>query len=116
MKEEITENYVRLLVSKNLKWYRSLSKISQLDLANKAGLAHNFVNDIENGKKWASAKTIAKLCGALNIEPHQFFLPKDMLDDKMHLYINDLNNSIQLALKEVANQYKQLDDSAGAQD
>ena len=111
--EKITENYVRSLVSKNLRWYRSLHKISQLDLAQKAGLTHNFINDIESGKKWTSAKTIAKLCSALNIEPHQFFLDKDMIDDKVNLYINALNNSIQMALTEVTNQYKQTDGNSG---
>ena len=115
--EKITENYVRSLISKNLKWYRSLNKISQLDFAQKAGLAHNFVNDIESGKKWPSAKTIAKLCSALNIKPHQFFLDmemdKDMIDDKMYLYIDAVNNSIQMALAEVTNQYRQTDDNSG---
>ena len=115
--KKITESYVRSLISKNLKWYRSLNKISQLDFAQKAGLAHNFVNDIESEKKWPSAKTIAKLCSALNIEPHQFFLDKDMdkgmIDDKMYLYIDALNNSIQLALAEVTNQYRQTDDNSG---
>ena len=106
MEETITESYVRLLVSKNLKRIRSLHNISQLDLALKAGLAPNFINDIENGKKWTSAKTIAKLCEALNIEPFQFFLTEEMINDKVHLYIKDVNNYVQWVLKEVTNQYK----------
>ena len=103
--EKITENYVRSLISKNLKWYRSLNKISQLDFAQKAGLAHNFVNDIESGKKWPSAKTIAKLCSALNIEPHQFFLPENMSNNNMMLYVKDFNDSLQKVVAELTTQY-----------
>ena len=80
-------------------------KISQLDLASRADLAPNFINDIENGKKWVSAKTIAKLCTALHIEPFQFFLSEEMLDNKAHLYINDISNTFQWVIQEMTRQY-----------
>jgi transcriptional regulator with XRE-family HTH domain len=38
-------------------------------LAAEADLTHNFINDIENGKKWVSAETIGKLAIALKVEP-----------------------------------------------
>jgi transcriptional regulator with XRE-family HTH domain len=105
MKENVNENYVRILVSKNLKRIRSLQNISQLGLALNAGLTHNFINDIENCKKGISAKTLAKLSVALNVEPHQFFLPEDMSDNKMLVYINDFNDSLQKVVKELTKQY-----------
>ncbi|MDR0456441.1 MAG: helix-turn-helix transcriptional regulator [Treponema sp.] len=105
MKENINENYVRLLVSKNLKRLRSLQNISQLGLALSAGLTHNFINDIENCKKGVSVKTLAKLSVALNVEPHQFFLPEDMSNNKMLAYVNDFNDSLQKVVKELTEQY-----------
>jgi transcriptional regulator with XRE-family HTH domain len=105
MKEIINEGYVRHLVSKNLKRLRSLQSISQLSLALSAGLTHNFINDIENCKKGISAKTLAKLSSALNAEPHQFFLPEDMSNDKMMIYVNDFNDSLQKVVKELTEQY-----------
>ena len=105
MKENINENYVRLLVSKNLKRLRSLQNISQLGLALNAGLTHNFINDIENCKKGISVKTIAKLSIALNAEPYQFFLPEDMSNNKMIIYVNDFNDSLQKVIKELTQQY-----------
>ena len=105
MKERINERYVYLLVSKNLKRLRSLQNISQLSLALKAGLTHNFINDIENCKKGISAKTLAKLSVALNAEPHQFFLPDDMPNDKMLIYMNDFNDSLQKVVKTLTEQY-----------
>jgi len=111
MKEKITENYVRLLVSKNLRRLRSMQNISQLGLALNAGLTHNFINDIENGKKGVSAKTIAKLSVALGVEPHQFFLPSDMQSNMMRIYLNDFNNSLQKVVKELTEQYLPADDN-----
>jgi transcriptional regulator with XRE-family HTH domain len=103
--ENINEGYVRNLVSKNLKRLRSLQNISQLSLAMNAGLTHNFINDIENCKKGISAKTLAKLCAALKAEPHQFFLPEDMSNDKMLIYVNDFNDSLQKMVNELTKQY-----------
>jgi len=105
MKEVINENYVRLLVSKNLKRLRALQNISQLGLALNAGLTHNFINDIENCKKGISAKTLAKLSVALKVEPHQFFLPEDMSSNKMLIYVHDFNDSLQKVVKELTEQY-----------
>jgi transcriptional regulator with XRE-family HTH domain len=111
MKENVNEKYVRFLVSKNLRRIRSLQNISQLGLAVNAGLTHNFINDIENCKKGISAKTLAKLSVALNVEPHQFFLPEDMSNNKMLVYINDFNDSLQKVVKELTKQYLPVGDS-----
>ena len=104
MKEKITEDYVRFLVSKNLKRLRSLQNMSQLSLALKAGLTHNFVNDIENSKKGVSVKTLAKLSAALDVDPHQFFLPDDMVNN-LRVYVNDFNDSLQKLVQDLTEQY-----------
>jgi transcriptional regulator with XRE-family HTH domain len=105
MKDNVSENSVRLLVSNNLKRLRALQNLSQLGLAVQAGLTHNFINDIENCKKGISAKTIAKISVALKVEPHQLFLPDAMQDDKMYLYVNDLNDSLQKVVKDLTAKY-----------
>jgi len=106
MKEErINENYVRELVSRNLRRLRLLQNISQLGLAASAGITHNFVNDIENCKKGISAKTLAKLSVALDVEPHQFYLPADMVDNNVKLYVSDFNDSLQKIVKDLTRQY-----------
>ncbi|MCL2558579.1 MAG: helix-turn-helix domain-containing protein [Treponema sp.] len=105
MKENVSENSVRILVSKNLKRLRSIQNVSQLSLAQSAGLTHNFINDIENGKKGVSAKTIAKLSCALDVQPHQFFMPDGMPDSKMKVYVEDFNDSLQKILRELTSRY-----------
>jgi transcriptional regulator with XRE-family HTH domain len=103
--EKITEEYVRFLVSRNLKRLRSLRNISQLNLALNAGLTHNFINDIENCKKGVSVRTLAKLSLALDAEPHQFFLPENMENDQMRIYVKDFNDSLSKMVGELVEQY-----------
>jgi transcriptional regulator with XRE-family HTH domain len=103
--EKMSEEQVRALVSKNLKRLRALQNFSQLSLAVSAGLTHNFINDIENCKKGISAKTLAKLSSALDAEPHQFFLPENMTDSQMQIYVTDFNDSLAKMVKELTEQY-----------
>jgi transcriptional regulator with XRE-family HTH domain len=74
MADIISEAEVRATLSKNLKRLRVKKNLSQLALAVEAGLTHNFINDIENGKKWLSPKTLASLATVLDTKPHEFFV------------------------------------------
>jgi transcriptional regulator with XRE-family HTH domain len=74
MADNISEAEVRATLSKNLKRLRAKKNLSQLALAVEAGLTHNFINDIENGKKWLSPKTLASLATVLETKPHEFFV------------------------------------------
>ncbi|MDR2467634.1 MAG: helix-turn-helix domain-containing protein [Spirochaetaceae bacterium] len=67
---------LKVLFGENLRKIRMDAKISQLKLGMKIDLTHNFINDIERGKKGASFETIAKLSSALDVEPYKFFVPK----------------------------------------
>ena len=62
------------IFSSNLRRLRKDANLTQVGLAEKADLAPNFINDIENGKKWVSAETLGKLASALEVEPSQFFI------------------------------------------
>jgi len=102
----IDGSYVRNLFAKNLKRFRDLLKISQLDLAAAAGLAHNFINDIENGKKFVSDETISKLAKALKVEPYKFFLPLGKLNSQGEdIFAEDFSDAIGIMIKEYCNRY-----------
>jgi transcriptional regulator with XRE-family HTH domain len=66
---------VRRLFGKNLSRIRAELDLSQLQLSIKTGLTHNFINDIENGKKWLSDKSLRKFAKALKVMPYAFFMP-----------------------------------------
>jgi len=104
-KNEIDEKYIHQLISNNIKRLRHLQNISQLNLSLITGLTHNFINDIENCKKGVSAKTLAKLSTALNVEPYQFFLPEGMYNNEVMIYVKDFNDSLQKVVSELTQQY-----------
>ena len=83
--------------------------MSQLGLAENAGLTHNFINDIENGKKWVSAETIGKLAFALKAEPYQFFLSESKWNEQgaeiFSLYLDDFTDSVAKVVKEYRCRY-----------
>jgi len=109
MTKKVSEQYIHKLISGNIKRLRSLQNISQLGLAINTGLTHNFINDIENCKKGLSVRTLAKLSVAFNVEPYQFFLPENMHNDDMMIYVNDFNDSLQKMVAELTQQYTSKD-------
>jgi len=111
-KNKIDEKYIYQLISSNIKRLRSMQNISQLGLALSSGLTHNFINDIENCKKGISAKTMAKLSTALQVEPYQFFLPENTVNNDAMIYVRDFNDSLQKMVAELTQQYFPKDKSS----
>ena len=109
MKETTKGISIRSLFSRNLKRLRRLANISQVDLAAEADLTHNFINDIENGKKWVSAETIGKLSKALKAEPYQFFISESKWDNQGAVifshYLKDFTDSFNKVVKEYRSRY-----------
>jgi transcriptional regulator with XRE-family HTH domain len=97
------------LFGKNLKRLRNGKRISQLTLANMADLTHNFINEIENGRKWVSSDTIARLAVILETEPFQFFIPDRALEnintEIFREYINEMTVSFDRMIHDFRTQY-----------
>ena len=115
MKESINGISIRSLFARNLKRLRGISNLSQVNLAAEANLTHNFINDIENGKKWVSPESIAKLATALKAEPYQFFLSDSKWNNQgaemFSLYLSDFENSMEKITKEYRSRFlKNADD------
>ena len=72
----MTEKEIRQTFAENLRLLRKQKGLSQMALAEKAGIATNFINDIENCKKWISPTTLEKLSQALEILPYKLLIPK----------------------------------------
>ena len=106
MEDDGTDFNVRKLLVINIKQYRSDMHMSQLDLANSTGLAHNYINDIEHERKWPSSDTIAKLAKALKKEPYQLFIPEEKWGIKgAEFFIQELSGSIATIVREKCDQY-----------
>jgi transcriptional regulator with XRE-family HTH domain len=98
-----------LLFGKNLKRIRSRKGISQLILADMVDLSQNFINEIENGRKWISSDTLAQLSAALETEPFQFFLPDRAIEnintEIFNGYIEDMTASYDRMVHDFREQY-----------
>ena len=109
MKEANTGNNIKSLFGRNLKRLRNIANKSQINLAAEANLAHNFINDIESGKKWVSADTIEKLSRALKAEPYQFFIADSKWNTQgaeiFSLYLDDFSNSVEKIVSEYRHRY-----------
>lgn len=59
------------IVGTNLKKYRLLNHMSQLELSNISGISRNYISEVENGKyNNISIIYICKWCKALKITPN----------------------------------------------
>ncbi|MDR2374934.1 MAG: helix-turn-helix domain-containing protein [Treponema sp.] len=100
---------IRRMLAQNLKRLRELQNVSQLELSAMTGLTHNFINDIENCKKWVSADTLAKLAAALHAQPFQFFLSELTPDEAggaaLGVYREDFVDVFQKVVSDWMNSY-----------
>lgn len=107
----MTEQEIRMLFGQNLKSFRKEQGISQMQLAEKADLTFNFINDIENGKKWVSPNTLSKLSTALNVQPYHFFLPvqnarRHCKSELLSAFSDDVLNQISRIFHEAVEKYE----------
>jgi transcriptional regulator with XRE-family HTH domain len=64
---------VRILLAKNMKRFREISGISQMDLAEKIGCSPTLIGKIETMKRFPSAENIDRISEALKIAPSELF-------------------------------------------
>jgi transcriptional regulator with XRE-family HTH domain len=95
------------ILSKNLKRYRSLRKISQSILAEQVDISVPFLSDIENGKKWLSPKTLAKIANALNIQAYELLKPDNVIPDNSINVIENYTADIASSFSEILEKLQQ---------
>jgi len=65
---------VRLLLSKNMKNFREILCISQMELAEKIGCSPTLIGKIETMKRFPSADNLNRIAIALGVTPADLFL------------------------------------------
>jgi transcriptional regulator with XRE-family HTH domain len=92
------EKDCRELLSRNIKHFRSRLGFSQLDLALELDMSTTFLSNIEIGKKWVSAKTLAQIAKALKIEVYELFKPEkesqDALSAEVIRYLDTVDDTL----------------------
>ena len=63
----------RLLLARNMKKYREIHGISQMELAEKIGCSTTFIGNIEINRRFPSAENINRIAKALNVKIADLF-------------------------------------------
>jgi transcriptional regulator with XRE-family HTH domain len=84
----MNEQKLREILGKILRKYRNYSKLLQAELAERLDISIPFLSDIENGKKWISPKTLAKMTDTFDIEAFELLRPEHSIPDDSINIIN----------------------------
>lgn len=92
-------NEIKRIFTSNIKKFRLLNGMTQMQLAVAADLSMGFICDLESGKKWGTLETMAKLAKALHVKPYQLLLPEE--DKTEAVYIHEDLSELSQELKKV---------------
>jgi len=71
---------VRLVLARNLKALRQAQKLTQMQLAKKAGLGQGTISRIESGKETAAdVETVAQIAEALHCKAWRLLLDEELV-------------------------------------
>ena len=93
---------IKRIFTSNIKKYRALNGLTQMQLAEEADISVGFLCDLESGKKWGTLETMAKLAKALHVKPYQLLMPEEEKNNAVNIHED---------LSELAQNLKQTIDS-----
>lgn len=82
-------------LSENIKYFRKIKNLSQIQLADLANIHEKTVIRAESGKNEVTIEIIEKICNALEVEYYKVFIPRVSSSDNE----NNLRNIINAKLE-----------------
>ena len=77
---------IKKIFTSNIKKYRALNGLTQMQLAENADISVGFLCDLESGKKWGTLETMAKLAKALHVKPYQLLMPEEEKNNAVNIH------------------------------
>lgn len=97
---------------------REENNLSQEKFAEKLGLSRNFINQVENGKKNVSDRTVSDICRLFNVSEEWLRTgigePYLHPDDKLSSYFADIITGDDYFIRDLISAYMELDDISKA--
>lgn len=92
---------IKSIFTSNIRKYRKLNHMSQMQLAIEADLSVGFLCDLESGKKWGTLETMAKLAKALHIKPYQLLMPEEEKNSAVNIHedLSELAQNLKQAIE-----------------
>ena len=93
-------NEIKSIFTSNIKKYRSLTGMTQMQLAEAADISVGFLCDLESGKKWGTLETMSKLANALHVKPYQLLMPENEKDQTANIHedLSELSQKIKYTI------------------
>jgi len=100
-----TEWELKATFGKNVSARRERRGWSQEKLAEKAGVSRNAISDIENGDKFARAKTLVNIARAFETEVYELLKPETVLPDKPEDILEEYREEVREKMEEIGNSF-----------
>ena len=71
---------IRFVLAENIKKTRKSKSLTQEQLSELADISNTYIANIECGKSWISDSTLEKISDALDVSPHELFIPQEELE------------------------------------
>jgi len=105
----ITGKELRDNLGKVVRFYRKQRRLSQAELAEKAGISITFLSKIERGIKFPTSDTLSGLANGLKIEVYQLFRNDETPVEEWKLFERfkkDITNTINETLENIYKTYE----------
>lgn len=99
------------VVGRNVKASRKRLELTQVELAERAGMSGSFIGEVEAGYKYPSASVVERIAEELGMRPYQLFLDeedwelRDRLEKVTDMY-HDLKRRLNVELDEALRRHR----------
>ena len=103
------EQELKTTLGKNIKFFRFRRQLSQIDLAEEAGISVTFLSNIERGNNFPQARTLCNLAEALGVQVWELFKGEGTSEQESSVVDHlseDFIKHVNLAMEMVKKQYK----------
>ena len=80
---------VKKCLATNVRHIRKSKQLSQMELAEQAGLSLNQISEMERALKWPRSETIEAIARALKVNPMEFFVDDGLVLARVKKALNE---------------------------
>lgn len=100
---------IKIILGKNIKFFRFRRQLSQAELAENADISIAFLSNIERGIKYPQADTLSRIACSLGVEVFELFKPEAIPDgsrDAIDELSEDIRTNINQTIDAVFRMYR----------
>jgi transcriptional regulator with XRE-family HTH domain len=105
---QMDEQSLKVIIGKNIKYFRFHRQLSQADLATKAHISITFLSNIERGNNFPKAGTLCNLAKSLEIGVWELFKGEEDTEENniIDRFSADVKTNVDRVMEEVFRQYR----------